>query len=187
MIKNGYITKNHGDDKAYKGATTTAYGKQQTVQVINPWGMSSTAPIGSMALLFSCEGKQDVIYAMPYTVDRPKGQGAGDCYIFSLNNSAIIKILNSGNIEIICKDLTINATNNVNINCKNLNIVASNDIGINCKNFNITAQNMNHTGNQFKTTATSVELGSGGEPIARKGDSVSGGIITGGSSNNKSA
>ena len=176
LINNSAVT-NPGDDSLNSPQSQiSAKFKVSNSYIIWPYGMGGVAPNNSFGITFSMggdSGNESTIVTAPHL--RPKGLKPGEVYVSNLVTKSIVKFKADGTIEIDSKNkITINATNSVDL-------TAGGDVTINAPNINLLG-NVNITGNL--TSSGSFQAGGvGALPIARLGDTVSGGIITSASGN----
>ena len=182
LIKRAMTTLKQDTTGKYPRVQCTYFGKTKIAQVLSPYGLYGSLPVGSLLLLFNTMGEEE------------KAVGIGECPEKTFNNlkegevivgnpvtGSFIKFNSEGNIEILSGDITVTG-NDVQITAENVKVEATN-VEIEATNVEIKAD----TDIKGKTN-----LGIGGQPIARQGDTVQvdpithSGTITSGSINNRS-
>jgi len=155
LIKNivrwARITKAGSDDKQFATQQMEYLGKVADGIIVFPYGLHGNVPADSLALMFAVQGNPDNRAAIAWTPkDRPKladGEVAfyhppTDAFIIWRTSGDLdIETGNTGtaNVNIKCKDLTVNASGDANINCVNSTLTATGNADISCVNSTITA------------------------------------------------
>jgi phage gp45-like len=183
-IKKVYVSLSGQDSGDYSNAQITYYGKTTYSQTLYPYGISANAPSNTLGLSFNLSGQEENLMVIPYAAkERFKNLKSGEVVFGSPAIGSYVKFLANGDIEISSKNKVIITA------ASDINITTTGNLNINANKVTISAD-IEQIGNTFKTNAK-VDLGAGGEAIARKGDEVTvggnTGTITGGSSNNTSA
>jgi len=162
LIKYAYVSRTIEDNQKVALTQASFLGKTANVQVISPYGLSVHLPLKTKLLLFNIQGIEENRAVIGFSQDeRFKNLKEGEVIVGSPKTQTYIKFDKDGNIEIIGKG--------------KINVTTTGDIDFKCDNFNI--------------DATQVNLGQGGNKIARLGDEVTVGTETGtitGSGNNTS-
>lgn len=174
MIKRAFISRAGDDLQQFPVAQITYMGTVADTEIWWPYGYACNPAEGSYCITLNIQGQEENRISFVYDPDnRPKGLQTGENAFFNPLTGTMIKnsvngdqesFIKGNKILTIDKDLNITVTGNINITC-------SGTVNINCPTIN---------------------LGEGGEFIARVGDAVEVdtntgiGTITSGSSNNKS-
>lgn len=152
LIKYAYVSLSVKDDEKVALTQASFLGKTANVQVISPYGLSVHLPLKTKLLLFNIQGIEENRAAIGFSQDeRFKNLEEGEVAVGSPKTQTYVKFDKDGNIEIIGKG--------------KINVTTTGDIDFKCDNFNI--------------DATQVNLGEGGNKIARLGDEVTVGTDTG--------
>jgi len=190
MIRRCFVSGNSVDDKDYQTAQVSAYGKPVNADVLMSYGIAANVPQKAPGILFLTNGQDDNRYVILGNDPswRPRGLLSGELIVGNFITGDMVKFLND-KIEIIGnKDLDVNVSGNVNITVEgDANITAGGSITVdaptitfNCDNFTINATaafDVNVPLTNINSAITN--LGTGGLPIARVGDQVQVGIVTG--------
>lgn len=130
----------------YKGVTSDSL-------IVFPYGMYANVSTDSLALMFSVDADSANKAAIAYTPqERPDDLDQNEVAFYHPKINSFIKIRNSGHVEIeSAGELNVTIVGNVNI-------TTTGDVNVEAENVNI--------------DATVTNLGVGGQPIARVGDSV---------------
>ncbi len=175
MIKQAVTTIKTVFSGAYPRCQANYNGKTTDFLLIIPYGLVSSPPVGSHVVLLSSQGQESVKLGIVSNFDNKAG--INDEVLAGLRNgdsgSSIILRAN-GDIEIDTKnDLIATVDGKVDLTVTgdvNLSVTGDANITVPTGDINLIA------------TAGSVNLGgAGGLGVARIGDAVSGGVITGGS------
>lgn len=183
MIKRAYVSLVHTDNKIYSYAQISYLGSTLDAETLYPYGMNANAPLNSAAIVFNINADESNRVCMCYTPDRRfKDLKEGEVQIGNGLTQASIKFSHDGKIQIVT-DADVEITSSAKVK-----IISSTDVEINATNIKI-AGDVDITGDL--SVSGSSALGSSGAAIARVGDAVVvGGIsgtITSGSSTNTSA
>ncbi len=204
LIRRCFVSGGSVDDKDYQTAQVSAYGKPVNADVLNLYGIASNVPENAPGVLFLTNAQEDNRFAILGNSPewRPRNLKSGELVIGNFITGDVVRFLETG-IEIVGnKDLDVNITGNVNVNVTGeTTINSTGNVSVNTSGvldvlasstINLTAPNVNCTVNNFNITAavafnvsapvanfttTNVNLGVGGLPIARVGDSVD--LLTG--------
>lgn len=159
-------------------------GKVAEGVIVFPYGMHGNIPANSLAVMFAIGGDPDNRAAIGFDHKNRPDLESGEVAFYHPGTMAWLIWRASGDLDITTGN---EGSGNINIICKNANVQAEESVTIDTPSTLITgnltvaedlivAGNFNLDGN--------ASLGSGGQPIARVGDAVSGGaVITGGSAN----
>lgn len=160
IVKYGFVSLPGKDSLPRPISQITYYNKTAPFQVISPYGLSVNLPLDTKVVLFSINGHEENRAGIGFSqADRFKNLSPGEVVVGNPKTQAYVKFDKDGNIEIISKkDLNITTEGN-------LNITADDDVTIKCDTFNVEASTTN--------------LGTGGNQIARLGDQVTVGGSTG--------
>jgi len=172
IVKWAKVTKSIPDTEAKPG-DYVSYLKKENVSacLITPYGFFSKPPVGMHVFLFSANGNEGSRVGISCALsEREKNLEVGESGIVNLVTGVVIKLDKDGNVHIKNAQKIIIESSPVNID------VLGADVNIdNANNVNVNANKVN--------------LGSGGQPIARLGDAVQvntgtgTGTITGGGTN----
>jgi hypothetical protein len=169
VVKLGYVSR-VGDDKGNIPLTQVTYlGNAADAAVIFPYGISASLPVNTQTLMFSVGANEESLVAIGYPLaERFKGLLEGEVIVGSPYTQSYVKFSQDGSISVESKkDITITGSNDINLTISGkatLNITGDVDL--------TTSGNVN-------VDATQVNLGTGGQPIARLGDAVTIGTSTG--------
>lgn len=106
------------DSQNYQVAQVTYFDKIVDVEVINPYGISSKAPSGSLGLMFNVMGQEENRAAI--FNDQPnrfKNLEEGEVAVGNYSTQSKIKFCANGDIEIF-------SNGDINAQCANLNVTA---------------------------------------------------------------
>jgi len=174
------ITSPGDDDQDFAVQQMEYLGKTSDGFMVFPYGLHGNVPADSLALMFAVQDQPENRAAIGWTPkDRPT-LGDGEVAFYHPPTDAYIIWRQSGDLEIVTGD---GGTGNINITCKQANITASESATIDSPESTFTG-NVQIDGN-LNTDGAATLGGAGGAEIARKGDAVSGGFITGGSAIHK--
>jgi hypothetical protein len=161
-IKFGFITRFIADDKNIPVVEVSYLGKTGLAELLSPYGLYVGLPKDTQVLVFSVFGVEANRVAIGWSqADRIKDLKEGEVALGNPKKQTYIKFDENGNIVIESKnDIIINNAGNVTLNNNgDIDIDVNGDINItNANNVNINASKTN--------------IGSGGNNIARLGDSV---------------
>ena len=174
MIKYASLSKVGDDDKLLPQTQVEYFGQVRDTMVVWPYGMGGNAPIDSYCLVFSVganEGSRACIAMAPQL--RRREFKEGEVYFGNLVTGTVLEFLEDG-------QLFGNVEGDVNLTVKgNVNIVATGDVTITAPKITLDGD-VTITGSLLAESA--VDLGgSGGQAIARVGDTTSDGatIVSG--------
>jgi phage gp45-like len=168
MIKRCVVTLPSDDKDQFPRAQISYFGKPGNSEEIYPYGIGGVAPKGSTGIVFSIRGDEGnrahIATATDLRIKNLKeGETyagnlvSGSVYIFKENGDWDVTITKDGNLT-FNGDLNITVNGNVTVNSGgNVDVSASGDANVNATNVNL---------------GSKVNLGSGGQPIARTGDTV---------------
>lgn len=149
-------------------------GKAHDAEVYMPYGMSANIPPGSLGILLQIGGDEGFLVVLPdKSGDRIKGLAENEVAFFNPITKSRTIYRSNGDIEQVVTGE--NGTKSVTIK-KDLTIVVGGDVNLTATgDVDVTADNVN-------IDAATTNLGVGGQPIARVGDSIQVvGVSTGGS------
>lgn len=147
VVKRAYVTSVTDDSSDYPlvQITYASPAKTATAERISPYGLYVNFPKDSQVVVFTMQANEENRACMAYSqVDRFKNLKEGEVLVGNPSTQCFIKFDKDGNIE-------INST-------KDINITSANDINVKATNVTVDADQ--------------VDLGVGGGPIARLGDTV---------------
>ena len=151
-IRFAQITGAVDNTKQFPVQQITYHGKVANTAMVFPYGLfANVSNTDSLGLLFSVEGSESNKMCLAYTPKLRPELEQNEVAVYHPYTKAEIIFKNNGNIE---------------IDAGNANIV------INCSNAEINSQ-------QVDVNASIVNLGEGGAPIARVGDTVQVSTVTG--------
>lgn len=138
------------DSGNYQTAQVSYFGKVSDIEVINPYGISSSPPIDSLVLMFNVMGQEEnkagIINAQPL---RFKNLKEGELVVGNYLTGSYVKFLQNGDIDVF-------TGNDVNIECGNANILAVGDVDVECSSASVVATTIKLTGNVVITGNCSV-------------------------------
>jgi len=157
-----------------------ALGRVGDYTIVFPYGISSDLPNDAMLRVIAPG------IAIPWNIDRPSDGARGEPMFFHPSTNTRIIARNNGDLDIIADEVD-GTVGNVNVTVRQANITATDSIKLTTPEATFTG-NLNVDGNlqvdgNFNNDGDATLGGSGGAAIARTGDAVSGGVITGGSAN----
>lgn len=185
LLRWARITDPGNDDKQFATQKMDYRGKIAEGIIVFPYGLHGNVPADALALMFAVGGDADNRAAIAWTPkERPK-LAAGEVAFYHPPTMGWVIWRASGDIEIQTGN---GGAGNVLVTCANATITASESVTVETPETTITGNatidgNLS-VGGDFDVTGQA-SLGSGGAPIARQGDAVAGGVITGGSANHK--
>lgn len=154
IVKRAFVSQSLTDDKSSGIVQVSYFGKTGVSEVISPYGLSVRLPTGIQVLLFAVQSQENNRACIGYSQkDRFKDLEEGEVVIGNPLTRSFIKFDIDGNIEIestgkidikSAKDVTIDVTGTVDLK-------ATGDVTVD---------------------SPKVNLGIGGPPIARLGDTV---------------
>jgi len=187
MKKRAVISLTNDDSKAISYAQVEYLDNVGYMEAIYPYGMSANAPKGNICLIEAVGGDEANLAGIPYSQqDRFKNLKEGEVVFGSPKGGSYLKFLENGDIEIYAKgNIIVKSDSNLNIESKESDIKVSDQMKFESNSHYF---QLNSSGD-FDSNAK-FHLGTGGQAIARVGDSVlvdgKTGSITVGSSNNTS-
>lgn len=182
IVRFARITKAGSDDKQFATQQMEYLGKVADGLIVFPYGIHGNVPPDALALMFAVQGNPDNRAAIAWTPkNRPKLAEGENAFYHPPTDAFIIWRANG--------DLDIETGNkggaNININCKQVNVTASESMTLTTPLATFTGDvaidGSLQVGVDFNNDGKATLGGSGGADIARKGDAVAGGVITGGS------
>lgn len=160
IIKRGYVSRVTSDDKQFQIAQISYLGKTVSCEIISPYGLSVNLPENTSVVMFTILGDEANRAAIGYSQEgRFKNLKPGEVVVGNPKSNCYIKFDENGNIIIF----TNNDVSGI-VNGK-INITVTGDVDLKA--------------NEVKIDATKVDLGVGGQKIARLGDQVTVGASTG--------
>lgn len=101
------------DSGNYQTAQVSYFGKVSDIEVINPYGISSSPPIDSLVLMFNVMGQEEnkagIINAQP---QRFKNLKEGEVVVGNYLTGSYVKFLQNGGIEVFTEgNATVTASN----------------------------------------------------------------------------
>jgi len=176
LMKWSRITNPGSDQEDHPVAQIEYLDRVARTTIVWQYGTGGVAPTDSLCLTISVGADESNRVSIATAPDkRKKGLKPGETFFGNPLTGSLLFFLEDGKLNAIIKgdmDLTVDG---------NINITSPNDINITAPNVIING-NMEITGDLIGQG--SVDLGGvGGRPIARFGDTVSGGVITSGSPN----
>ena len=202
ITKRAMITSPGDDDKDIAYCQVTYLGKVTNIETIYPYGMSAKAPANNIVMLSNVGSNEANLVGTPYSQQgRFKSLQVGEVVVGNPVTGSYVKFLANGDIQIESKGkLIVNAAKDMTVNVVNELDITAKDIKINSETFALTSQTMQFTSGSFSfgfdTSGVfqgngKFNFGTGGLAIARVGDQVIVGGVTGaittGSTNNTSA
>ena len=134
LIKRAVVTLTNKDSGQF-AATQVSWmrDKTATTEVVHPYGLSSNAPLGSLALMFNVMGQEENRAAIIYDPkNRFKNLKPGEVALGNFVTKSVVKFLENGDIDITgMADQNINITGNSNITVGGnvtLNVTGNTDI-----------------------------------------------------------
>lgn len=157
-----------------------ALGRVGDYTIIFPYGVSTDLPNNAMLRVIAPG------IAMPWNIDRPSDGARGEPMFFHPSTNTRIIVRNNGDLDIIAEQVE-GANGNINITCNEANITATDSVTFDAPEGTFTG-NLSIDGDlqidgDLNNDGAATLGGAGGAAIARTGDAVSGGVITGGSAN----
>lgn len=178
-IKQAYLSLVTDDSSAYPQGQAGYGDKTSNFLRYSPYGLFSNPPKGSWVLLLSSQGQEAVkIGLIADFLNRKKNTNEGECGLYNTLTGTLIHLKSDGSLFIDAKgDLDLEVAGNANINITGDAIITT------------TGKTEINSGGDADIIASGiVNLGAlGGFGVARIGDAVSGGVITGGSTKVKAA
>lgn len=169
MIKNllrwARITGPGADDKQFPTQQMEYLGKVADGVMLFPYGYHGNVPDDFLALIAAVQGNPDNRVAIGVLPKNRPTLAAGEVAFYHPPTDAFIIWRSSGELDI---ETGSGGTKDINITAANVNITGNLDVS-----------------GTFNCDGNATLGGSGGADIARKGDAVAGGVITGGSANHK--
>lgn len=173
LLRYAVVTGPSDNDAAYPVQQISYQGKAADMLMLFPYGTHANVPNGALATLFAMEGDAGNKAGFAYTPkDRPVDLEPGEVAFYHPATKTFIKLRNSGNLEI---DTNVeDSGGNLVINSAAATVNTTGDTTVTAGG----AVNLTATGNveveaaQVNVDASVVNLGDGGQAIARVGDSV---------------
>ena len=163
IVRRSEITRVATDKNAFQTAQISYMDRVSDTEILWPYGMYGSVPVNSLCVTLAVGAQEENKVTFParaHTRTR-RNLKSGEVGFGNFTTKSEVFFDADGNILIIAKkDLTITVEGEATIKATNVTI----DAGI-------------------VTLGDRVNLGAGGLPIARVGDSVAGGVITSGSIN----
>lgn len=197
------VTKAANNEDQFSVQQLSYLGKVVDAFIVFPYGVHGNVPVDALALVMSIQGRPENRAAIAWTPTiRPELLENEVAYYHPPTGAHIIW-RQDGSLEIETGEgggapITVKGTN-ITVDCETAKVTATGDVSVDCTNITATvatkatidSPETEVTGNlsvggDFSLSGHA-QLGSGGQPIARKGDAVSGGVITGGSANHKAS
>lgn len=178
LIRRGVVTGGADNSATFPVQQVSYLKKISDCYMIFPYGMYANASSNdSLVTLFSVEGDDAKKAGIPQAAfKRPKDLEPGEVAFYHPETDSFIKYRNSGNLEIESGN---GGTGNVIVNAAQVNINATTSVTFDTPTVTFTG-NVNIEGD-----ATLGKLADTPKAIARLGDAVAGGVITGGSIRHK--
>lgn len=154
IVKRAFVSRSMTDDKDTGLVQVSYLGKAGIAEVVSPYGISTRLPEGTQVILFAVQGQENNRAVIGYSQqDRFKDLEEGEVVTGIPSVGNFIKFHADGSITIQPRgNLIIEAPNGMAINIEgDVKLTATGDIDM---------------------VGSAVNLGSGGQPIARLGDSV---------------
>jgi len=118
LVKRAVVTLTNKDSGQF-ASTQVKWMKNKvaTIEVVHPYGLSSNAPVNSLALVFNVMGQEENRAGIVYNPqNRFKELKEGEVALGNFVTKSVIKFLENGDIEITGKnDQIIKVTGNSNI------------------------------------------------------------------------
>ncbi len=154
LVKRAFVSISLPDDKASGAAQVSYFGKTGISEVVSPYGLSVRLPTGIQVLLFSVQSQENNRAAIGYSQkDRFKDLEEGEVVIGNPLTRSFIKFAKDGSITIDSK--------------AKINITSADNVIIDVTG----TVDLKATG-EVTVDSPKVNLGVGGPPIARLGDTV---------------
>ena len=194
MIKYGAVSKPTDDSGRVQVVQVRTQSVTRDFLSLYPYGFFANAPEGSLAVMFNLNGQEENKAGIPFIPQetfagaegRFKDLKPGEVLVGNVLTRAYVKFDLDGNIEVYSPaNITATADANIIANAgADITATATGDATLNATNVTINASGtLSVSADTANVTADSVTLGGAGGPaVARVGDSVSGGVITSGSS-----
>lgn len=154
LVKRAYVSKSLPDNKEANVTQVSYFGKAGTSEVVSPYGVYVNLPKDLQVLLFAVQGQEDNRACIGYSqADRFKNLKEGEVLIGNPKTKTFIKFNENGSITIDSKSkIEITSAGELNINVTGaVKLTASGSVDID---------------------SPQVNLGVGGQKIARLGDQV---------------
>lgn len=166
IVKRAYVSRANDDSGDDPATQITFFGnKTDDAERISPYGLYTNLPEDTQVLLFCISSHGEDKSVMGYArKDRFKNLEEGEVVVGNIISGTFIKFNNDGSID-------VEADGNVNITTPGEINIDGGDINIVNGTVNITGDATVNADN-VHLNATQVNLGSGGNDIARVGDSV---------------
>lgn len=182
-IKYSVVTNAGDDSKNFPRSQVSYLGKTADTAMVWPYGFGGLAPNGALCVTFCANGHEENRISIPTSPDkRIKNLQPGEVYFSNLLTGTYIMQKANGDIDIVSKggeNISLSKDKNENIQGK-LNLNVQGDVTLNVQG-------------KVSINCNEIDLGFGGQPIARLGDQVQVntstgmGTITSASTKNKSA
>ena len=166
MIRWARVTKAGTDAEQFAVQQVEYLGKVADGLMVFPYGIHGNVPADSRGLMFSVMDNANDRAIIGWTPKTRPTLADGEAAFYHPPTDAYIIWRSTGKLEIVTGT---NGTADIEITAANVKINGNLDV----------------TGD-FNVDGTATLGGAGGDDIARKGDAVAGGVITGGSSIHKS-
>lgn len=143
-------------------------GKAANGVIVFPYGMHANVPADIAAIMMALQGNPENRYAIPFNTDKRPKLAAGEVAFFHpLLPDMLIKLQANGK-------MLVKSGVSIDVDAPGATFAG-----------NVTIAGALQVAGDFNTDGTATLGGSGGAAIARTGDAVAGGVITGGSAIHK--
>lgn len=136
LVKRAVVTLTNKDSGQF-AATQVKWMRDKVAitEVVHPYGLSSNAPVNSLALMFNVMGQEENRAAIVYDPkNRFKELKSGEVALGNFVTKSVVKFLENGDIEITGtndQNISITGDNNVTIGGSNdINITGDNDVTV---------------------------------------------------------
>lgn len=168
IVRWSKITKSSPDDQQRPSQQMEYLGKVGDGIIVFPYGLHANVPPDILTLMFAIEGHSENRAAIPFnTTKRPKLAAGEVAFFHPLLPDMLIKLQANGK-------MLIKSGVSVDVDAPEATFSG-----------NVTIAGDLQVAGDFNVDGTATLGGSGGAAIARTGDAVSGGVITGGSATHK--
>lgn len=185
LLRWARITDPGADDKNFATQKMEYRGKIAEGLIVFPYGVHGNVPADALALMFAVGGDPENRAAIAWTPNTRPQLAAGEVAFYHPPTMGWVIWRASGDLEIQTGN---GGTGNALVTCANATVTASESVTVDTPETTITGNatiDGNLTVGGDFDLAGNADLGAGGQPIARVGDSVAGGVITTGSANHK--
>lgn len=123
----------------FRKARVKGLGKESTVYVVYPYGLTANAPEGALCLSWQVEGQEsNRVSIADFPQSRPKNLEPGEVVVSNYLTGSEVRFKANGDIDItVNSDVNVIASGNANITATDVNLTASGDMALTATNIEL--------------------------------------------------